>query len=531
MSDVWLRWQGHVVSGAFTLRRYLGSSDHSGVVLTELTGREPREVALKLVPAHPARASLQLAHWNMAGGLAHPHLIRLLEIGRCQLGGLPYLYAVMEYADQTLAEIMRHRALTEDEAREMLLPTLSTLAYLHKRNLVQGQLKPANILAVGDQLKLASDTIRPAGEAALSLNMPSAYDPPEAQQGSRSTAGDIWALGVTLWEALTGSPPSGLDASAGALSLPPDFPPAFREIVARCLCRRPHDRPKVTEIEAWARGESAGAVPIATVQPAEIAELITHDSAARPAVAEQAARTSAAPKPRTPQPVAARTVAPVSALSDRVASAARRLESTLATARQAVRDVVSRYVAAVVSLKWRSLAPVILGAVAVLSLGWTGVRALRSHRHPAPPTVQSPLQAPSATPSEAPPVAPKVPSPRLAGSITRPGHTDAATSPSELNEEIPDVPPGARRTIRGHIKVYVRVIVDKDGTVYAAIADRRGPSRYFERLAIEAAKRWTFPPVDTEDQRLMQVRFDFSRRGTTARAVAINRQDARAAKR
>ena len=98
----------------------------------------------------------------------------------------------------------------------------------------------------------------------------------------------------------------------------------------------------------------------------------------------------------------------------------------------------------------------------------------------------------------------------------------SATSPSALHEVIPDVPPSARRTIRGHIKVWVRVIVDQDGSVSAAVADRTGPSRYFQRLAIEAAKKWTFPPVDTPSRRLMQVRFDFSRDGTTGRAVTLH---------
>jgi TonB family protein len=97
-----------------------------------------------------------------------------------------------------------------------------------------------------------------------------------------------------------------------------------------------------------------------------------------------------------------------------------------------------------------------------------------------------------------------------------------STSPSTLDEVIPDVPRNARRTLRGHISVWVRVIVDPDGSVFAAVADRAGPSRYLRRLAIEAAKKWTFPPVDTPSQRLMQVRFDFSREGATGHAVTLN---------
>src|SRR5262249_9881452 len=163
MSEVWTRWQGHVINGAFPLGRYLGCSDHSGVFLTRSAGRAA-EVAIKLVPTNRALAESQLPRWKRAGGLTHPPLLRLLEWGGRPLDGLPYLYTVMEYADQTLAQLLLNRALTDDEAREMLPPILDALAFLHSRNLLQGQLKPTNILVVGDQLKLASDTIRRASE-------------------------------------------------------------------------------------------------------------------------------------------------------------------------------------------------------------------------------------------------------------------------------------------------------------------------------------------------------------------------------
>jgi len=87
---------------------------------------------------------------------------------------------------------------------------------------------------------------------------------------------------------------------------------------------------------------------------------------------------------------------------------------------------------------------------------------------------------------------------------------------------MPDVPWSARRTIRGHINVWVRVIVNQDGSVLAAVADRAGPSGYFQRVAIDAAKKWTFPAADTPSRRMMQVRFDFSRDGTTGRAVTLH---------
>jgi serine/threonine protein kinase len=471
MSEVWTRWQGQVINGVFPLGRYLGCSDHSGVFLTKSAVRRPSEVAIKLVPADRALAELQLPRWKRAGGLTHAHLLRLLEWGGCQLDGLPYLYNVMEYADQTLAQLLLHRALTDDEAREMLLPTLDALAFLHGRNLVQGQLKPGNILVVGDQLKLASDTIRRVSEGKISSNTPTLYDSLEDRHGTSSTAGDIRALGMSLFEALTRRPPSGLGEPREAVVLPADFSSAFRDVVTRCLNPNPQDRPSVTELLAWAGGPSAGA----TIQPVA---LVPHE-------------------PRTHEPARPQTAPPQVA-----PDAARPAPSTAQ------------------SPKPRALLTVMLGAVVILALVWTGVGLIRSHRTPAPPPVQAPRG--SLTPDAASPAAAQVGAPVSVVSTTKPARSDVATSPSALHEVIPDVPPSARRTLRGHIKVWVRVIVDQDGSVSAAVADRTGPSRYFQRLAIEAAKNWTFPAVDTPSRRLMQVRFDFSRDGTTGRAVALH---------
>src|SRR6185437_7154734 len=118
-------------------------SDHSGAFLTRSPAMSRSDLAIKLVPANRALAEYQLPRWKRAGGLAHPHLLRLLEWGGCQLEGSPYLHVVMEYADQTLAQLLPRRALTDAEAREMLMPVLDALEFLHERDLVHGQLKPA----------------------------------------------------------------------------------------------------------------------------------------------------------------------------------------------------------------------------------------------------------------------------------------------------------------------------------------------------------------------------------------------------
>jgi TonB family protein len=121
------------------------------------------------------------------------------------------------------------------------------------------------------------------------------------------------------------------------------------------------------------------------------------------------------------------------------------------------------------------------------------------------PAVEPPM-ASSAEPEPAPPVDPEPPRPQ----------PDAPLS--AVNEVAPKVPQSALNTISGTVRVSVRVTVDNGGNVVDATADDGGPSRYFERLSVDAAKKWTFTPASSEGQRTMLVKFNFTREGVTAQA-------------
>src|SRR5260370_9045212 len=156
MTEAWNQWQGQVINGEFRLQKYLGGSEQSAVFLTELPGQNPKPAAIKLIPAgtsNPSNVDLQLSRLRLAMGLSHPHLIRLLDMGRCQLGSIDLLFVVMECAEENLAQILPERQLTSAETSDTLKPTLEALAYLHGKGLVHGHLKPANIIAIADKLK------------------------------------------------------------------------------------------------------------------------------------------------------------------------------------------------------------------------------------------------------------------------------------------------------------------------------------------------------------------------------------------
>jgi TonB family protein len=249
MTEAWKQWEGHVVDGRFALRQFQGSSDHSAVFLTT-SGPQGQNAAIKFVVANPATAQSQLSRWERNSKLSHPHLIRLLHWGRCQLGDMPMLYVVTEFAEENLAQILPNRALTPSETECMLRAVLEALAYLHSAGLAHSRLKPANVMAVGDDLRLSCDTICGVGERRSGPREPTVYDAPEIASAGPSPAGDIWSLGITLVEALTNRPSPGEAIRQGDPALPETIPAPFLDIARQCLRLDPQRRWTVPDIAA-----------------------------------------------------------------------------------------------------------------------------------------------------------------------------------------------------------------------------------------------------------------------------------------
>lgn len=464
---------GALINGAYPLLNMLHGSERSAVFTTEVRARGVAVGAIKLVRAAPVLTDLQLRHWRTATARSHPHLLQLFDSGQCQLAGQPYLFVVMEYADQTLAQLLGKRALTADEAREMLPPALDALAFLHRKNLVQGQLKPANFMVVGDQLKLASDTVRPAGEPRASRVPASLYDPPEAQHGRATPAGDIWGLGVTLVEALTQTLPWP-DVTSRSTSLPPSLPPAFVDVVQRCLSHEPTARPTVAELNAeFLRTPAAPVVP--TARPAACET--------RPAIPQQSLRVSRAG--------AGLTAAAVTALF-------------------------------------------VLGWAALRAFhGHAGAQPVPEAAAVSAAQPTSPVASPPAAPQHAAATAqPAVPGPRSSAKASKPPAARIAARAPALSAELPaDAVPSVRHaqtpvisrtalnTIRGRIKIGVLVMVDGQGNVFDALLENPGPSSYFARQAKDAAKQWKFVPASEQDSRQWLLGFEFTRAGATVHAT------------
>ena len=250
--QVWRKWQGQTVDGKFPLRHELGGSEHSAVFLTERSGREPRHAAIKLIPAAGIDDDAQLARWAAAAKLDHPHLMHLFEAGQCELDGARYLYVVMEYAEEDLSQILPQRALSPAEASDVLQPTVDVLAYLHQAGFVHGRIKPSNILAVDNQLKISADGLCKKGER-VGMRRLTVYDAPEVSGVGPSPEADIWSLGVTLVAILTQYAPDFTNANPPQAIVPETVPQPFREIARRCLIADPRQRCTVAELQTRLR--------------------------------------------------------------------------------------------------------------------------------------------------------------------------------------------------------------------------------------------------------------------------------------
>lgn len=262
MSFSWKQYEGQVINNAFPLQRYLGGSSESAVFLTQLAGPQSSKAVIKLVP-ESVSADLQLSLWRRASKLTHPNLLQLYQGGRCRLADMDLLYVIMEYAEEDLSQILPQRALTPSEARDMLGPVLDALSDLHAQGLVHSRLKPSNILATADQVKLSTDRLFSAGESRKSSAKRTPYDAPETATDALTAASDVWSLGIMLIEVLTQHAPDSqarapLQFAAESLAQP------FRDIARHALEPDPKLRWTIVNIAASLNPRAAAAAQSAS---------------------------------------------------------------------------------------------------------------------------------------------------------------------------------------------------------------------------------------------------------------------------
>jgi TonB family protein len=554
MTEASKQWEGQVVEGIFLLRQFLGGTDHSAVFLTDYNEGEPQKAVIKLFPADPATADLQISSWESAAQLSHPNLLRLLSGGRCKLQGNDLLYLVMEYAEEDLSQILPQRALTPEEVRDMLGPVLDALEHLHAKGFVHGDLKPANILATGDRLKLSSDAISRIGEVQSTARRAGAYDPPEAITGKLTPAADVWSLGTTLVEVLTQHLPEWQPGPNREPVVPANIPAPFQEIARECLRLEPERRISVAEIGARlnSRAAAATASALASLSPSS------------PSISSVAAAAGQVYLPPTPPnkptaalPVTPRGLAKMQSSSQRpepykvpggrprflvpLVVGALLFAAILTMPRLFRHRPAAQPANAVASGKPvskpaapKAAPPSTSAASSKAKSNSVGETAVSERAKSIPPAVSKPDEGvgqPAAHESlkrasekEQPPSSTAPANAVVAAEAPKAAAGVSSSKGEVLDQVLPDVSEKARATIHGKVRVSVKVRVDSAGGVSSAEFDSPGPSQFFADLALKAARKWAFTPPEVNGKSVAsewRLRFEFTPKDTKVAPTQI----------
>ncbi|MEE4271708.1 MAG: serine/threonine-protein kinase [Thermoanaerobaculales bacterium] len=206
--------------GPYRTLEAIGQGGMGAVYRAErIDGEFDQEVALKLLHQDmdtPGLRARFLHERQLLAGLAHPNIARLLDGGVTD-EGRPYF--VMELVEGTpITRYCRDRGLSGDRVLRLFLEIVDAVSYLHRNLVVHRDLKPSNIFVDRDgRVKLLDFGIAkllaevPGSEPATrtgQLLMTPEYAAPEQLRGEPvTTATDVYALGVLLYELLTGRRP------------------------------------------------------------------------------------------------------------------------------------------------------------------------------------------------------------------------------------------------------------------------------------------------------------------------------------
>ena len=246
--------------GRYQVLETLGTGAHSRVV----RGHDPlidRSVAIKLFSPELARGDARtrfLREARVVGKLSHPSVITIHDMGIEESTQTPYL--VMELVEgQSLEKLISKGSIPFPSACEYATHVAVALSVAHRRAVIHGDVKPANILVTNENRVKLTDfgmaRLAAHQNADFAIRGTPAYWCPEQILGrAQDGRSDLFSLGVVLYEMLTGfnpfhaeSIPTLCNKILSASPLPPShsnpsIPPQLDGIVTSCLVKEPQLR-------------------------------------------------------------------------------------------------------------------------------------------------------------------------------------------------------------------------------------------------------------------------------------------------
>ena len=272
-----------------------------------------RHVAVKVIHEQLAADDEQFSkrfqrEAKAVASLRHPNIIQVFDFGT--VGDVSYM--VMEYVEGTTLKAKLHgssergETMPLEEANRIFQSVASALEYAHRQGMVHRDIKPANVMLTpkGEVILTDFGIARIVGgtryTATGAVVGTPAYLSPEQGQGERGDErSDIYALGVVLYEMVTGQVPFDADTPLAVIfkhisdplppprQLNPDVPEAVEQVILKALAKNPDDRYYRVADMARALKDAMASKPAPEPET----------RAPEPAVAEETAPPAASPSP------------------------------------------------------------------------------------------------------------------------------------------------------------------------------------------------------------------------------------------
>jgi len=263
---------GELIDNRYLLQRQIASGGMA-TIYAGLDTRLDRPVAVKIMHAHLANDEAFVSRFikeaKATAALSHPNIVSIQDQGWNE-GGPPAVFLVMELVEgSTLRDYLNENgALTVEQALQLITPVLSALSAAHRIGIIHRDIKPENILISKDgRIKVADFGLARniamgqtmTAESSVVLGSVSYLSPEQVQRGVADARSDIYAIGIVLFEMLTGDKPySGEtpiqiayrhvnDRIPNIQTINSAIPASVAELVYEATAPNPDQRPKDAE--------------------------------------------------------------------------------------------------------------------------------------------------------------------------------------------------------------------------------------------------------------------------------------------